>query len=169
MKKLLKLILYFFLAILGLIVGLVIFLYIYYSVLEKRQIQTDKEMEARSKNIIIPEVTVNRVDQGDILNLIPVPQKVRFTEGHFVFPQSLAYSVADSLKYEAVDYLKMIPATKISFSVTGENIQFRYKKGLADQGYTLDIRPGRIVVEFSNKQGLYYSVVTLKILKQNYG
>jgi len=168
MKKLLKLILYFFLAILGLIVGLVIFLYIYYSVLEKRQIQTDKEMEARSKNIIIPEVTVNRVDQGDILNLIPVPQKVRFTEGHFVFPQSLVYSIADSLKNEAEDYLKMIPATKISFSVTGENIQFRYKKGLADQGYTLDIRPGRIVVEFSNKQGLYYSVVTLKILKQNY-
>jgi len=168
MKKLLKMILYFFLAILGLIVGLVIFLYVYYAVLEKRQNQTDREMETRLKNIPIPEFPVNQVNQGDILNLIPVPQKVRFTGGNFVFQQSLVYLVADSLKNEVADYLKMIPETKVSFSLTGENIQFKYKKELADQGYTLDIRPGKIIVEFSNRQGLYYSVVTLKVLKQNY-
>jgi hypothetical protein len=157
MKKSLKMILYFFLAIFGLIVGLVVFLYVYYSVLEKRQIQTDKELETRLKSINVPEVPLNQVNpvlQGDILNLIPVPQNVRFTGGNFVFPQSLVYVVADSLKNEAADYLKMIPETKVSFSLTGENIQFKFKKEIADQGYILDIRPGKIIFEFSSKKGL---------------
>ena len=62
----------------------------------------------------------------------------------------------------------MIPGTKVSYSVSGGNVQFRYNKDLPVQGYTLDIMPGKINIGFSSLQGLYYAVISLKVLKQNY-
>jgi hypothetical protein len=45
---------------------------------------------------------------------------------------------------------------------------FRYRKELPVQGYTLNILPGQLTVEYSNRQGLYYALVSLKVLKINY-
>lgn len=170
MRKVFKMILYFFLVVLGLILCLMIFLDIYYSVLQKKQIKTDQELVARSK-VNPPSNDVpaaHPTGGGDVLNLIPVPQKFRFTGGEYKFRQSLVYSVTDSLRKITGDFLEMIPGVTTSFSASGENIQFHYNKELPEQGYNMDIRPGKIVVQYSNRQGLYYSVVSLKVLKENY-
>lgn len=168
MKKVFKMILYSFYAILGLILCLIIFLYTYYSVLEKRQIKLENELETRSKDVIIPPDSVTRIAEKPVLNLIPVPQKVQFTGGNCVFPSSLVFTIDNSLQKLVADYLKMIPGIKTSYSQIGGNILFRYNHELPPQGYTLDIRQEKITVEYSSQQGLYYSLVSLKVLKQNY-
>ena len=168
MKKLFKMILYFFCAIFSLILCLIIFLYAYYSVLEKKLIRQENAMQTRSKEVIIHPDSITRVTVKPVLNLIPVPQKVQFTGGDFIFPSSLLYSVEDSLQKPVEDFLKMIAGVKTKYSGNGGNIAFRYKSDLPFQGYTLNIRPDKITVEYSNQQGLYYSLITLKVLKQNY-
>jgi len=168
MKKVFKITLWFFCGVLGLLLCLIIFLYTYYNILEKKQIRLEKELESRSKVITMASDSINKPSDRLVLNLIPVPKMVQFTGGHFIFPQTLVYSVADSLKSIPEDFLKIIPETKIRFSQTGENIQFRFNQVLSVQGYTMDIKPGKIIIEYSNKQGLYYALVSLKVLKNNY-
>ena len=170
MKKVFKMILYFFLTVLGIIICLMIFLDIYYSVLQKKQEKTDKQLVARSK--VIPAANdipaASSSVAGELLNLIPVPQKIRFTGGEYKFRQSLVYSVTDSLKKKTGDFLDMIPGVTASFSSSGDNIQFILNKEVPIQGYIMDIKPGKIVIQYSNEQGMYYSIVSLKVLKQNY-
>jgi len=167
MKKLFKVILYFFLGLLGLIIALLIFLDVYYSVLEKRYNRKNDKIEARS---VIPPVTANTAANNDnavLLNLIPVPKKAALSAGHFFLWKSLRFSVIDSLKTSVADYLKMIPGVKPEFSKLG-NIQFRYNSELPRQGYYLDIKTDRITVTYSDLQGLYYAIVSLKVLNRNY-
>ena len=169
MKKVFKMILYFFSAIMGLLVCLIIFLYAFYTILEKKQNKLDKELESKSNTIAVTADSTYKSYKSETLNLIPVPRKIKFSEGHFIFPVTLVYSASDSLKSTVEDFLKVIPGTKTRFSGTGGNIQFRYNKLLPVQGYNMEIKPGRIIVEYSTHQGLYYAIVTLKVLRQNYG
>jgi hexosaminidase len=168
MKKVFKIFLWFFCGIMGLLLLLIIFLFSFYNVLEKKQNMMDKELESRSKTISIPADTIKNPFNTVTLNLIPVPQKVEFTPGHFVFPPALVYSVTDSLKNAVRDIIKMIPDTRTGFSPSGENIQFKFNKDVPVQGYIMDIKTFKITVEYSNRQGLYYALVSLKVLKQNY-
>jgi len=168
MKKVFKKTLYFFLVLLGLILCLIISLYTYYSILQKKQAFQEKELETRQKVITNVFDSVKNYQHCESLNLLPVPQKVKLVTGHFVFPETFVYSVSDSLKSEAADFLKMLPETKTRYSGSGENILFRYNKELPVQGYRMDIKPAKIIIEYSNRQGLYYAIVSLKVLKQNY-
>ncbi len=168
MKNVLKMILYFFCVILGLILCLIFFLRAYYSVLERKQIRMDKELETRSMAKSIATESASYPLKSDRLNLLPVPEKVEFKGGNFVFPSELIFSVTDSLKDAVKDYMNILSVTETKYSVVGENILFRYLRQLPVQGYTLDIMPGKIIVGYSSRQGLYYGLVTLKVLRQNY-
>jgi len=143
-----------------------------YNVLSKKQSNLDTELAARSKKITVVSDSVIKtninVTTTKVLNLIPVPQKVEFTEGNFIFPSTFVYSVADTLKSETADFLKLLPNTKSRYSLTEANLQFRYKNRLADQGYSMSIKPGKIIIEYSALLGLYYALVSLKVLNQNY-
>jgi len=167
MKKVFKIFLRFFIVILGLLLCLIIFLFIYYGVLEKKQIRQEKELAVRSASIVIPS-DQGIHSQGSGLSLLPVPQKVQIKKGIFKFPSAIAFSVNDSLRSRVEDYLKMIPESSPKHTSTGENIQFRFVKGLPVQGYTLNIGPDKIIAEYSTIQGLYYAIVSLKVLKHNY-
>lgn len=59
MKKVLKAILYFFCTILVILLGLIIFLYVYYSILEKKQIKQERILESRSKVFEIPPYSIS--------------------------------------------------------------------------------------------------------------
>jgi hypothetical protein len=168
MKKVFKIILYFFSAILVLILSLIIFLYSYYTVLEKKQNRLDKVLESKSHTITVTADPEKNSLKLQSLNLIPVPQRVQFSSGHFIFPETLVFSASDSLRSTVEDLFKILPDKEIRFSETGANIQFRYNKILPVQGYNMDIKPGKIIVEYSTHQGLYYAIVTLKVLTQNY-
>jgi hexosaminidase len=168
MRKLFKVILYFLLGLLGILIALLIFLDIYYSVLEKRFDRKNDKIEARS---VIPPVTENTTSGNDKtmrLNLFPVPRKAVLSPGHFGYSPTFRFSVVDSLKAQVAGYLEMIPGAKPEFSQSGGKIQFRYNRELAHQGYYLDIKTDRITVTYSDLQGLYYAIVSLKVLNQNY-
>ncbi len=152
----------------GLLLGIIVFLYLFYAALDKKQHNLDKDLENRARIASGNPASEMNKSNGEILNLIPVPQKVQFTGGHFEFPQLMVYSVADSLKMTVGELLKIIPGTKIKNSDSGCNILFKFNKTLHEQGYNMDIKPERITIEYSSKQGLYYSLVSLKVLKQNY-
>jgi hypothetical protein len=168
MKIILKFILYFFFTIVGLLLCIVIFLLVYYSILEKKQEKIAKNLSERSAVTKISESAAPTVPLGQFLNLLPVPKKIQFDNGFFDFPSAFKYSVSDSLKEEVGQYIKMLPGVNTEFSKSGGNIQFNYLSTLPEQGYTLDIKPGRITVEYSNKQGLFYSLISLKVLNVNY-
>jgi hexosaminidase len=167
MKKVFKIFLWFFIVILGMLLCLIIFLFIYYGILEKKQIGQEKEIAGRSTSIVIPS-DQGIQSQGSGLILMPVPQKVHIKKGIYKFPSAIAFSVTDSLRTRVTDYLKMITESSPKYSSADENIQFRFVKGLPVQGYTLDIRPDKIIAEYSTLQGLYYSIVSIKVLKHNY-
>jgi hexosaminidase len=168
MKIIIKIFLWFFLVIFVLIVALMLFLYIYYSILSKNEIKTEKEMEARAKSVMIRPDSISGQTKTAFLNLIPVPKKTEVKSGYFIFPATLTYSVSDSLKRKADGFLKMFPGTKTLFQTAGGTLQFRYEGNLPVQGYTLDINPGSIIIKYSKPAGLYYAIVTLKVLRQNY-
>ena len=167
MKNVFKIFLRFFIVILGLLLCLIIFLFVYYGVLDKKQINQERELAARYAPIVIP-ADPGIHSQSSVLNLLPVPQKVQIKKGYFKFPSSIVFSVIDSLQTRTKDYLKMIPESAPKYSATGENIQFRFMKDLPVQGYILDIQPGKIIAGYSTLQGLYYAIVSLKVLKHNY-
>jgi hexosaminidase len=168
MKKIFKILLYLTAGILGLIAALVVFLFIYYSVLEKKQRKTDKAMAGRAENITISSSQTQVRSEDGVLNLLPVPQKVTLNGGKYSFPKSITFSVPDSLKSSVEGFLRMIPDTKVTYSRSGGDVQIRYNKALPVQGYILVIKSGNIMVEFSNRQGLYYAIISLKVLRQNY-
>lgn len=169
MKKVFKMILYFIYVLLALIVSVVVFLLIFYSLLEKKQIKLTKELENRSRITQVSEASEMNQQKGQVLNLLPLPKKVQFTGGNFTFPASIVFSVSDSLKNETENYLQMIPGVKIRKSSPGDNIHFSFNKAVPEQGYVLNIKNDRIIIEYSTRQGLYYAIVSLKVLKQNYG
>jgi hexosaminidase len=168
MKKIFKMALWLFLIIASLIICILIILNVYYNVLEKKQNVQETASDKKSSGKVLVSVSDSKVLESTTLNLIPVPQKVKFTGGNYSFPSNLDCSVADSLRKPLEGYLKMIAGIKTGFSKTGGNFIIRFNNKLPGQGYTLDIRPGKLTVEYSSQQGLYYAIVTLKVLKQNY-
>lgn len=157
---------YFFYFLIGVIVIVVIFLFLYYSFLQKKQVKLDAEMENRSKITQITDTPPSGKVKG--LNLIPVPKMVQITEGHYSFPATIIFSAEDSVKTDAATFLQMLPDVKVRNSSEGENIHFSFRKTLPLQGYTLNIKPGKITIEYSSRQGMYYAIVSLKVLNRNY-
>jgi hexosaminidase len=168
MKKFFKIMLYLFCTILGLVVALIIFLQVYYTILEKRQAKVDSEIKSRSAKIPDVASTFTSGIRGDVLNLIPVPKKVKITNGVCELPSTLTFSVSDSIRERVNGFLKMLPGQDYKFAKSGGDIQFIFQKELSTQAYTLYIRPGKIDVHYSHLQGLYYAVITLKVLNHNY-
>jgi hexosaminidase len=167
MKKILKAMIYFLITIVGIIVILVIFLFVYYSILDKEQDKLSKVLNERAMVTKNPASSTSSPLNKEVLNLIPLPGTVKFAAGNFSFPETVSFYIADSLKSVAEEYLRFIPGIRTEYSAGG-NIQFSYLKSVPAQGYNLDIKPGKILVEYSTRQGLYYSIVSLKVLKHNY-
>jgi hexosaminidase len=168
MRKLFKIIRYFFYCVLGFLLCLIAFLYASYNVLDKKQERLDKQLDARLKAVAISADSVKKQLRGEILNLLPVPHKIKFTGGYYSIPSQIVFSAPDSLKREAEVLIKMIPDAKVSYAGIGDNFQLKYSKTLPVQGYNMDIRTDKIIIEYSNRQGLYYALVSLKVLAKNY-
>jgi hypothetical protein len=168
MKKLFNIFLYLFLAVFGLLLIIVISLNVYYSILENRQSKQENNRRTVSADSVMQSKPVNAVSEEMILNLIPVPKKVKFTGGNYSLPGKIVYSVADSLKEETGKYLKINFLKEPVFSEKGGNIVFSNNAMLPVQGYILNIGLSKVNIEYSTRQGLWYALVSLKILNSNY-
>jgi hexosaminidase len=168
MKKPVKIFSYVFTGMLCLFLIIILILNGYYHVLENRQL---KRMSMR-KSVTSEKRFATSMEKGGVaegtLNLIPVPKKVVFAGGSYTMPDKIVFSVSDSLAGKAGQFLKILhPETMISPS--GEhNLVFTHNGTLPVQGYKLSIFPGRITIEYSHPEGMWYALVTLKVLKTNY-
>jgi hexosaminidase len=168
MKKVFKVFLNFFFILLVVLVCLIFILYAFFTYLEKRQEKSQKELMKRSSVTIITDKQGSAVPKGEFLNLLPVPQKVQLGEGYFEIPEHISYSSDDSIKQTLSGYLKILAGKRSDFEKGSAVIHVEYISSLPQQGYILDIRPEGIKISYSNKQGLYYSLVSLKVLNVNY-
>jgi len=160
--------LYLFLAIFGLILIIVILLNVYYSVLENKQARQMNGLKEATGDHAITVPSATTVREEGTLNLIPVPKKVKFTGGSYILPWKIIFSVADSLKDVAGKYLKIIPSEEQIYTSGGGNMVFIHNESLPVQGYILKIIPGRVTIEYSKRQGLWYALVSLKVMNLNY-
>lgn len=167
MKKILKLMRYAAFFLLALVFGLIVCLLVYHAVLENRKIREDKILAGKTRPAYVSPAT-ERTSGAPELDLLPVPRKVLMKTGTYRFPEMVSCSVADSLKPMTAAFLDAIPGIRSRFISGGANITLQYREGLPDEGYRMDIQPGRIIVDYSTRRGLYYALVTLKVLRQNY-
>jgi hexosaminidase len=165
MKKTIRFLMKIVIALSIVILCLIIFLLIYYNRLDKKiSEETMKLRPDTEKKVRPPEDLIG--DQ--LLNLLPKPQKVIIKNGTFTIPTVISYSVADSFRINTGNYLGRIRGVKNEFVTNGGSIAFSFNRTLPAQGYKMDITPGRINIEYSSLQGIYYSCITLKVLNYNY-
>ncbi len=165
MKKVIKIAGYSLAGIVILITLITLFLFFHYNSLEKRVIAADRALRAPEGRIVLSE---RKTDNSKMLNLIPVPQKVKLNGGSFIFPQAITFTSSETIKDTIGNFMTEIEGLKASYSSTSGTVRFSRNKEIPLQGYKMEIAPGKIDIEYSSPQGLFYSIVTLKVLKQNY-
>jgi hexosaminidase len=165
MKKFLRILCYSLLGIVILLIVLVLFLFFHYNSLEKKVIATDNSLRAQEGRVILAEKATNK---DNVLNIIPLPQKVKFTGGSFTFPQSVTFSCPESVKDTVGRFLSENQRFKSHYLASGGIITFRHNGGIPVQGYNMEIARGRISIDYSTARGLLYSIVSLKVLDRNY-
>ena len=169
MKKFLKLLKSALLFILALVVLLVVFLYIYYELragdIKKRELMSQTNAVQRSSLLMSPEISSNPAS----LNLLPVPKKVEMHPGVFHIPAVLTFQIEPNLEPVAQKFINKWLASRAENRQSGAFLNCVRDTSLADQEYRLTMNPGKVVLQYNSEAGLHYALVTLKVLKTNYG
>ena len=168
MKKITKILRNTGYTLIALVVLIVLSLLIFHSILDSRKDKEIKELSTRTSTGLVLGETITLTSSDSCLNLIPVPRNVKLESGTYTLPAPIEYSIADSLQSFVSGYFSDIPGISTSFSKNGGNIVFRYKADLPVQGYNLSVNHDNIIIEYSSRQGLFYSLVTFKVLRENY-
>jgi len=161
----------FLFTIFGMLCFLLIVLFLlnnYYLFLEKKQ-----NLQMNKQKLINSEISSSPLQKKsgsgeETLNLIPVPQKVVFTGGSYTLPDKISFSVSDSLSDKADQFLKMVFPEKFISASGGSNLIFIHNEKLSGQEYNLKILPGKVSIEYSQPEGMWYALVSLKVLNRNY-
>ena len=168
MKKAWNLLKNSLLFILALVVLMLVFLYAYYGIranqIEKRE-KLAGANAARASFIITPEISENSAT----LNLLPVPKSVEIHSGTFHIPAILTLQIEPSLRKVAEKFSVKWLAEKSEFRISGAFLKCIRDTSLRHQAYRLIMNPGEILLLYSSEEGLHYALVTLKVLKFNYG
>jgi hexosaminidase len=169
MKKFLKLLKNSLLFILVLVILLVVFLYVNYGLrangIEKREQLTKTKAASRPTLIMSPETSAN----SSSLNLLPVPKKVEIFPGRFQIPALLTFQIEPDLKPAAQKFMNRWLASGSENRLSGAFLNCIRDTSLADQEYRLTMNPGNVMVRYNSEAGLHYALVTLKVLRVNYG
>lgn len=168
MKKITKILRNTGYTLIALVVLIVSSLLIFHSILDSRKDKEIEELSSRTSSGLLSGETLTLTSSDSCLNLIPVPRSVKLERGTYTLPAPIVYTIADSLQSFVSGHFSDFPGISTNFSKNGGNIVFRYKAELPVQGYNLSVNHDNIIIEYSSRQGLYYSLVTLKVLRQNY-
>lgn len=143
------------------------FLLVFYVLQNRRLLQKDRQLLANTSTRLIHSDTAD-ISARLPLKLLPVPQKILIMEGFYQVPENPVYTANDSLTDEIDAILSVLPEIKATYSKRHGDIVIGYNKELKPEGYRMEILPGRIFIEFSDKRGLYYAFVSLKVLNHNH-
>lgn len=151
----------------SLAICLAAFLLIFYALQDKKMDETQEQLLRNNSTRVIHSDTMD-IAASLPLKLIPVPQKVLIMEGFYQMPEKPLYMVHDSLKEALNDILIRTSGIQASYSPNQGDIVVRHVNDLPMEGYRLEILPGNISIEFTNRKGLYYAFISLKILIHNH-
>jgi hexosaminidase len=169
MKKTLKLLKNTILFILALMVLLVLFLYGYYGIrakqIEKRENTAQVNKAGRGSFVLSPETSVN----PSVLNLLPVPKSVEIHPGTFHIPAQLTVQIDPSFRKVVEKFAGRWLAEKSVFNMSGAFLNCIRDTSLGSQEYRLTMNPGKVTLQYNSEEGLHYGLVTLKVLRYNYG
>ncbi|MFN8240305.1 MAG: family 20 glycosylhydrolase [Bacteroidales bacterium] len=153
-----------FYVILMLVLLVSLFLLIYYHVTASRLKNEIDSLPAMEK--VSPG---SDQGTGSYLNLLPVPARILPGKGVHKMTGSVTYHAPDSITKKVGKYLEKIPGIHPVPVMGKADLEFIYTPDLPIQGYSLDITPGALTARYSSLQGLFYSIITMKVLTVNYG
>ncbi|MFZ2656333.1 MAG: beta-N-acetylhexosaminidase, partial [Victivallales bacterium] len=102
-----------------------------------------------------------------IINVIPRPQKVEIIEGDFILSGKTAVSACNelsALKQFLLESLEHCTPQKISGDKKCEILLSLEKslERLGDEGYVMNIQPGKMTIESSSPKGVFYGIQTFR-------
>lgn len=153
MKKLFKITKWILLSLLALVVLVIAGLLIYYHSIYT---ETPYPTEITAKTSICPVST-----GSDLPILFPIPKKVEWTSGYFNIPATPTFSATPDDAATIKNCFSTCFNTEAIANTSGVFKCVR-NKDLDLQGYRLVVNPGQIVVEYSDFQGLFYALTTVK-------
>ncbi len=158
MKKGLRIGKFILLGLVGLLAVSVIGLLMYY--------QTMYQDTPQPPDVVVaPKLNSAPVSEKPVL--LPIPKKLTWTNGHFVLPKTIGFKASA----EDAETIKNICKNRLNLDAAASaSGLLKYTKNpvLQPQAYILKIQPSQIQVEYSDLQGLFYAMTTVKqIAKQS--
>jgi hexosaminidase len=167
MKKIIRITRNTLLVLMAFVLCLITFLLIYYSVQNNQIRKNYNELQQKTNTRIIHSDTMDIAARMP-LKLIPVPQKTHIMDGFYQIPENPVFTSHDTLKDDIEGILLRFPEINAAYSNKSGDIVISYIDDLPIEGYRMEILPGNISIEFSDKRGLYYAIVSLRILNHNH-
>ena len=155
MRKLLKTLKYIFYSILGLILIVCVGLLLYYQSIYKK---TPLSGEVASNTALNSNVA-----SLDKSILLPIPKTVNWTNGQFILPASIGFNspTEDAKMIKGIIDERLSIVSNMDASGSFKFIKFHE---LNPQSYTLNILPNGVKIEYSDLDGLFYAMTTVKQL-----
>lgn len=166
MKKILKVLQYTLLGIILLLITGVISLNLYYNKLFESKTRVVYDNVTAATFDPRKKVTGQEAAAIPDLNLIPYPQQVIPKTGIFKMPANPTFGSPPEVRELIPGFFKRLFNADASFNALIPLFNFIQDDSLPKEGYNLDISPLRIEVTYSDPQGLYYSLVTVKQLNK---
>ena len=151
----------------GLLFGIAVSLVIYYEVREKDLAEEKAALSKNLSTIVIQADTIVVTGRSGDIRLLPVPRKYEMQPGFYQVPENLVFSITGPLNEKAAALMAVI-GLDASHGPGSGDLAISSGKGLPEQGYRMDIQPGKILIEYADDPGLFYALTTFKILKNNY-
>jgi hexosaminidase len=146
---------------------LILILYFYYGHLSGPQ-KASRDVTPEIQTRQLPDLKLETDSQGHVLNLLPIPKTVSMLEGVYQLPENLSFSIPADLKETAGKHICNLLGSACLYRSGNADLRFSFDGSLKPQGYRLTVYPGYCAVGYSTEEGLYYALVTLKVLKHNY-
>lgn len=114
----------------------------------------------------------------DQCSLIPQPNELKTNAGHFAFNQSTIFYVSPELDKNSLSTIDSFAQNLNAISgfqtvsqpleetetLPKKSVVFKANKGIAPEGYELSIQPDAVIVQASDRSGVFYAIQTLKQL-----
>lgn len=167
MKTFLKLVKNLLIYVGILILILVAFLYVYYGIRAHGMKKVESAIQKAGRQTVLP-LPDTAAPAGPFLNLLPVPKKVTFLTGTCSLPSTLTFSVEPEFRDKVGIYMGGLTGIRPRYQPGAGFLSCVKDTSLSPEGYKLTISPRSIKLHYSAGNGLYYGMVSLKILMQNY-
>jgi hypothetical protein len=162
MKRFFRALKYIVISVLLLVLLSVVGLNIYYNVLRNSIAnRTYPDKETLTSNLVEDELINYKI------NLIPYPQEIELSPGLFTFPDHISYQAPSDIRDEVKKIIDQLYGVDSEYRSSGL-MEFTANDDLPLQGYTLQLKTNKVIVQYKDISGAYYALLTLRQLNTGY-